>query len=174
MTRPLRIERMGGWNPFTARSNERKAIFRDDAERRNFLEIVAEMVRRFRLRLRCFVLMDNHYHLLLELREEQVRERMRKLRAYRWSFYRWYIGLGAAPAWLECDTVLALGGGAKTEPRRRYREYVETAAREGLEQSPWEAIQEQVVLGGAEFLAGLRKPIRGDAQEQRGARRLNG
>ncbi len=46
------------------------------------------------------------------------------------------------------------------------------AAREGLEQSPWEAVQEQVVLGGAEFLAGLRKKIHGDAQEQRGARRL--
>ena len=172
MARPLRIEKVGGWYHVTARGNERKAIFRDDADRRHFLEIVAEMVPRFRLRLHCFVLMDNHYHLILELREEQVRERMRKLQAYRWSSYRWYIGLGAAPTWLECDTVLALGGGAKTEPRRRYREYVETAAREGLEQSPWEAIQEQVVLGGAEFLAGLRKQIRGDAQEQMRARRL--
>ena len=104
---------MGGWNPVTARSNERKAILRDDPERRHFLEIVAEMVRRFRLRLHCFVLLDNHYSLLLELREEQVREPMRKLRAYRWSSYRWYIGLGAAPTWLECDTVLALGDGAK-------------------------------------------------------------
>ena len=72
MTRPLRIEKMGGWNPVTARGNERKAIFRDDADRRHFLEIVAEMVRRFRLRLHCFVLMDNHYHLLLELREPNL------------------------------------------------------------------------------------------------------
>ena len=72
MTRPLRIEKMGGWNPVTARGNERKTIFRDDAERRHFLEIVAEMVRRFRLRLHCFVLMDNHYHLLLELREPNL------------------------------------------------------------------------------------------------------
>ena len=87
MARPLRIEKLGGWYHVTARGNERKAIFRDDADRRHFLEIVAEIVRRFRLRLHCFVLMDNHYHLLLELREEQVRERMRKLRAYRWSSY---------------------------------------------------------------------------------------
>ena len=72
MTRPLRIEKMGGWNPVTARGNERKAIFRDDADRPHFLEIVAEIVRRFRLRLRCFVLMDNHYHLLLELREPNL------------------------------------------------------------------------------------------------------
>ena len=44
--------------------------------------------------------------------------------------------------------------------------------RQGLEKSPWEALQEQVVLGGAEFLAELREHVRGDAPEQRGARRL--
>ncbi len=49
---------------------------------------------------------------------------------------------------------------------------MERAAREGLEKSPWESVQEQVVLGGPEFLAGLRKQIAGDEQEQRGARRL--
>ena len=72
MARPLRIEKLGGWYHVTARGNERKAIFRDDADRRHFLEIVAEMVPRFRLRLHCFVLMDNHYHLLLELREPNL------------------------------------------------------------------------------------------------------
>jgi hypothetical protein len=103
---------------------------------------------------------------------QEVRERIRGLRAYRWSSYRFYIGLGQAPVWLECQRVLTLGGGAKGERGRRYREYVESAAREGLEKSPWEAVQEQVVLGGAEFLAELREHVRGDAQEQRGARRL--
>lgn len=253
MARPLRIEQVGGWYHVTARGNERKAIFRDEIDRQHFLEIVAEMVARFRVRLHCFVLMDNHYHLLLELREQNlsravqwlnvsysvwfnrrhgrtghlfqgrfksvavsrdewglalsryvhlnpvrikrlrmgkarrqaqrvglsaapeagaVRERMRVLRAYRWSSYRSYIGLERTPEWLECETVLALGGGAKGEQRRGYLEYVQTAAREGLEESPWEAVQEQVVLGGAEFLAELRKRARGDGQGQRGARRL--
>jgi hypothetical protein len=73
---------------------------------------------------------------------------------------------------LECQTVLAMGGGRKAEQRRRYREFVQEAVREGLERSPWEAVQEQVVLGGAEFLAGLRQHLEGDEQEQRGARRL--
>ena len=72
MARPLRIEKLGGWYHVTARGNERKAIFHDDADRRHFLEIVAEMVRRFQLRLHCFVFMDNHYHLLLELREPNL------------------------------------------------------------------------------------------------------
>ena len=74
----------------------------------------------------------------------------------------------------ECQTVLGLGGGAKAEQRRRYRDYVERAVREGLEQSPWESVQEQVALGSAEFLASLRKQIDGDEQEQRAARRLLG
>jgi hypothetical protein len=73
---------------------------------------------------------------------------------------------------LECETVLGLGGGSKAEQRRRYREYVERAVREGLPESPWESVQEQVVLGGQQFLKELKKQIAGDQQEQRGARRL--
>ena len=64
VARPLRIERAGGWYHVTARGNERKPIFRDDRDRRRFLEVIAEMVTRFRIRLHCFVLMDNHYHAL--------------------------------------------------------------------------------------------------------------
>src|ERR1051326_5791682 len=72
MARPLRIEKVGGWYHVTARGAERKPIFRNDTDRRHFLEAVAEMVGRFRVRLHCFVLMGNHYHLLLELREPNL------------------------------------------------------------------------------------------------------
>ena len=72
MARPLRIEIVGGWYHVTARGNERRPIFRGDSDRRHFLEVVAEMVLRFRIRLHCFVLMDNHYHLLLELTEPNL------------------------------------------------------------------------------------------------------
>jgi hypothetical protein len=51
---------------------------------------------------------------------------------------------------------------------------VETAVREGLKKNPWESVREQVVLGGADFLAGLRTSVSGNEQEQRGARRLCG
>ena len=43
---------------------------------------------------------------------------------------------------------------------------------EGLEQSPWEDPKEQGVLGGEAFLERVRRPVRGDAREQRGAKRL--
>jgi REP element-mobilizing transposase RayT len=49
-----------------ARGNERKAIFRDDPDRCRFLETLGEMVERFGVRLHAYVLMPNHYHLLLE------------------------------------------------------------------------------------------------------------
>ena len=50
-----------------ARGNERKAIFRDDQDRRCFLATLAEMVERsVGIRLHAYVLMANHHHLLLE------------------------------------------------------------------------------------------------------------
>jgi REP element-mobilizing transposase RayT len=59
MARPLRIEKPGGWYHVSVRGNERKSIFRDDRDRRHFLEVLAEMVARFRFRLHGYVLMNN-------------------------------------------------------------------------------------------------------------------
>ena len=67
MSRPLRIEHAGGWYHLTARGNERRAIFRDNQDRAHFCQLLGQMVELFRVRLHAFVLMDNHYHLLLEL-----------------------------------------------------------------------------------------------------------
>ena len=66
MARSLRINLVGGWYHVTARGNERRAIFRDDKDRARFLELLAEWVQRFGLRLHAYVLLDNHYHLLVE------------------------------------------------------------------------------------------------------------
>ena len=51
-------------------------------------------------------------------------------------------------------------------------QYVESAVREGSEKGPWESLREQAVLGGEKFLAEVKAHVSGDAQEQRGARRL--
>jgi REP element-mobilizing transposase RayT len=67
MARPLRIEHVGGWYHITARGNERRPIFRDDRDRSHFVELLGEMVERFAVGLHCYVLMDNHYHLVIEL-----------------------------------------------------------------------------------------------------------
>jgi REP-associated tyrosine transposase len=72
MGRPLRIERAGGWYHVTGRGNERKAIYRDKRDRLHFLELVAEMVGRFRVVLHGYQLMDNHYHLIVEFTEKNL------------------------------------------------------------------------------------------------------
>ena len=55
VARPTRIQTANAWYHVTARGNERRAIFRDDHDRRHFLELVAEGVERFGLRLHAYV-----------------------------------------------------------------------------------------------------------------------
>ncbi len=66
MGRPIRIEYPGALYHITSRGNERKDIFQDGADREKFLEIVADYHDRFGILVHAYVLMDNHYHLVLE------------------------------------------------------------------------------------------------------------
>lgn len=65
MARPLRIEMENAWHHVTARGNERRAIFRDDEDRRRFLDLVSAASARFDIVVGAYVLMENHYHLVL-------------------------------------------------------------------------------------------------------------
>lgn len=66
MGRPLRIEFEDAFYHITSRGNERKKIFLDDYDKKKFMEILKEYHNKFKAVFHCFVLMDNHYHLLLE------------------------------------------------------------------------------------------------------------
>ncbi len=66
MARALRIGQPGVWYHVTARGNERKSIFRGERDRGHFKEVMVETIQRFGLLLQGWVLMDNHYHLLVE------------------------------------------------------------------------------------------------------------
>ena len=72
MARPLRIQRVGGWYHLTSRGNERRAIFRGADDYARFLALLAEATERYHWRLHGYVLMANHYHLLVELGEENL------------------------------------------------------------------------------------------------------
>ena len=72
MARPLRIEVSGGLYHLTARGNERKAIYRDARDREHFLELLAELPTRFGTLLHAYVLMNNHYHLVIETPEPNL------------------------------------------------------------------------------------------------------
>jgi putative transposase len=66
MARPLRVDVRGGWYHVTARGNERRPVFRDDEDRKRFLALLEESAERFGVNFHAYVLMDNHYHMLIE------------------------------------------------------------------------------------------------------------
>src|SRR4051812_37326204 len=87
MARPLRIIHPRGWYHITARGNERRNIFIDNRDRSHFLELLDEFVPRFHVNLHAYVLMHNHYHLLLELSRPNLS------RAVQWlnvSYSAWF------------------------------------------------------------------------------------
>jgi REP element-mobilizing transposase RayT len=79
MARPLRIEYDGALYHLTSRGNERKAIFRDDTDRKLFLSTLAQGVERFHWLCHAYCLMDNHYHLVVETPEANLSKGMRQL-----------------------------------------------------------------------------------------------
>lgn len=66
MARALRIEYPGAVYHVTSRGNERREIFRDDEDRAQFLQFLAEAVTRFGWILNDYTLMSNHFHLVFE------------------------------------------------------------------------------------------------------------
>src|SRR6267154_1141647 len=87
MARALRIERHGGRYHVTARGNERRSIYRRDSDRARFLTLLAEATERFGIRIHAYVLMDNHYHLLVETPEANLSRAMQWLNV---SYSVWF------------------------------------------------------------------------------------
>ena len=67
MARPLRIEQPGAWYHVTNRGAERRVIYADDRDRRRWLALLEEAVSMLGWIVHAYVLMDNHYHLILQL-----------------------------------------------------------------------------------------------------------
>lgn len=65
MGRPLRMECADAFYHVFSRGNERRPIFYDDRDRCHFLECLGVFVERFEAEVWAYVLMPNHYHLVL-------------------------------------------------------------------------------------------------------------
>lgn len=72
MARSVRIEYPGAVYHITSRGNERRDIFRDDDDREAFLDLLRKTVVRFRWKLLSYVLMSNHFHLVVETPEPNL------------------------------------------------------------------------------------------------------
>jgi len=66
MPRQVRIEFAGAMYHVMARGDHREAIVRDDKDRKTFLRTLGEACGRTGFRIHAYVLMGNHYHLLVE------------------------------------------------------------------------------------------------------------
>ena len=79
MSRPLRLEFAGALYHITARGNERKAIYADEADFEVFLEILDSVYLQHNWVIHAYCLMNNHYHLLLETPDANLSKGMRQL-----------------------------------------------------------------------------------------------
>ena len=66
MARPLRIEYEGAFYHVTSRGNERRKIYFSKADFEKFKSYLKQAQEKYGYVLHCYVLMNNHYHLLIE------------------------------------------------------------------------------------------------------------
>ena len=86
MARPLRIDVEGGWYHVMSRGIERRVIFLDDSFRFHFLDLLGEMTARFGVEVHAYVLMTNHYHLIIRTPNANASQAMQWLNL---SFSAW-------------------------------------------------------------------------------------
>ena len=58
-----------GIHHITCRGNNKRSIFEDDRDRRNFVLQVTRVARRYGWKIHAYCLMRNHYHLVIEIDE---------------------------------------------------------------------------------------------------------
>ena len=72
MARPLRVEYPGAVYHVMARGNQGRAIYRDDRDRLGFLKTLGEACEKTGWGIHAYVLLGNHYHLLVETPEANL------------------------------------------------------------------------------------------------------
>lgn len=82
MARPLRIEYENAFYHITVRGNERRDIFTDKRDQEKFFFYLSVLHKRYRIIIYCYVLMNNHYHLLIETPEPNLSRVMRDLNGH--------------------------------------------------------------------------------------------
>ena len=81
MARPWRIEFEGALYHVLSRGNEQRDIFWDNEDRVSFLNCLDEVSVRFETDIFAYVLMDNHYHILLRTNRANLSKAMQWLGA---------------------------------------------------------------------------------------------
>jgi REP element-mobilizing transposase RayT len=88
MARALRLEYEGAIYHVIARGDRREAIYRDDRDRQRFLEKLAETVGIYHLLVYAYVMMSNHYHLLLCTPRSNLSQAMQQFQTSYSTYFR--------------------------------------------------------------------------------------
>lgn len=78
MARPLRIQFPGAFYHVTCRGNAKRSIFLDDVDRYKFIELLEDSLTTYDVTLHAFILMNNHFHLLVQTAKANLAEFMRR------------------------------------------------------------------------------------------------
>jgi len=87
MVRPLRIQYENAYNHVTCRGNARQLIFSSDTDRSAFLALLGRSSDVYQAEILAYVLMDNHFHLLVNTPGGNLQEFMRHFNI---SYTGWY------------------------------------------------------------------------------------
>ena len=169
MARPLRIEFEDAIYHVTARGNERRPVFRAEADRREFTALLERACARFEVSLLVFVLMGNHFHLVAQTHRGNLSRWMHWLLVSYTTWFNWrydrsgHLFQGRYKSFLveEGEYLLGLsrylhlnpvrgkvlGEGSPAERRMRLRDYVWSSYRgyAGLA-APLPFVREEMVL----------------------------
>ena len=87
MARPLRIEFPGAVYHVTSRGNEQRRIFQSDRDRKAFLDFLGDAAKRFGWSVTAWVLMTNHFHLVIQTPQPNLSRGMHWLNG---SYAGWF------------------------------------------------------------------------------------
>ena len=87
MARPLRVNRPDGWYHAYGRGLNRMELYLDDGDRDHFLELLEEVVGRYRVQVHAYVLMGNHFHVAVRTPDANLSRAMQWLSL---SYAAWF------------------------------------------------------------------------------------
>ena len=79
MSRPLRLEFAGALYHITSRGNGRKAVYLEESDFELFVALLNDVCEQYNWVVHAYYLMDNHYHLLLEIPDGNLSKGMRPI-----------------------------------------------------------------------------------------------
>lgn len=92
MARPLRIQFPGALYHIMCRGNKGNNIFLDDDDRHKFLFLLTESIHIYEATLFAYVLMHNHFHLILRTHRPNVSELMRRFNICYTGWFNYHHG----------------------------------------------------------------------------------